>query len=232
MGKVDNSANSRFFSHSGAVIGLFAKQPLAGRVKTRMTPPLSQEQACRLYETALRETVERLQASGIPLVICYAGERSWFRENFPSLPLLAQVGEDLGARMSHAVQALFAGGAGPVLLAGSDSPDLPVTLVEELLLKLQDRDVATIPCCDGGYAVIGLSRPTTELFAEIPWSSCQVLETTRQRCRQLGMTYVETAGWEDLDELADLQSLVQRSPQSRTACHIVDELSEILSVAG
>jgi glycosyltransferase A (GT-A) superfamily protein (DUF2064 family) len=130
--------------------------------------------------------------------------------------------------MSHAVQALFAAGAGPVLLAGSDSPDLPICLLEEVLAKLPETDVAVIPCHDGGYALVGMGQPTTELFDCIPWSSSQVLDVTRQRCRQLGLSLYETAAWHDLDELEDLRRLVARSPRSETAGHIVRELGELL----
>ena len=114
MDKVDNSSSRHIFSHSGPVVGLFAKQPLPGQVKTRLSPPLSAEQACQLYRVALQESVARLRAAGMPLVICYAGRREWFSAAFPELPLLAQAGGDLGARMSAAAQALFAAGAGPV----------------------------------------------------------------------------------------------------------------------
>lgn len=226
--KVDNSANSHIFSHSGPVVGLFAKQPVAGQVKTRLSPPLSAEQACQLYLTALQETVARLRCAEVPLVICYAGQRDWFRAAFPDLPLLAQVGDDLGARMTHAVQALFASGAGPVLLAGSDSPDLPLPLLAQVLERLQDTDVAVIPCDDGGFAMVGMRRAATELFAGIPWSTSRVMEATRRHCRQLGLSLHETAIWHDLDELDDLRRLVARSPDSQTAGHIVRELQEVL----
>jgi hypothetical protein len=226
--KVDNSANSHIFNLSGPIIALFAKQPIPGQVKTRLTPPLSPDQACRLYQVALQEMVERFLAAGLPLVLCYAGRCDWFSKAFPGLPLFEQVGDGLGVRMSNAVQALFAAGAGPVLLAGSDSPDLPLSLVDEALVQLQTRDVVTVPCRDGGYAMVGLRRPTTELFAEIPWSTSRVLEATRQQSQFLGLTYYETAYWHDIDELADLQQLVARSPESQTARHVVTELSKLL----
>ena len=228
MDKVENSLKSHIFRQSGPVIGLFAKQPVAGQVKTRLMPALSAAQACLLYQTALQETVARLHASGLPLVICYAGCRDWFSETFPGLPLLAQTGDDLGDRMSNAVQTLFAAGAGPILLAGSDSPDLPISMIEQVLEQLQATDVAIVPCRDGGYAVVGMRGPTTELFAQIPWSTSRVLEATRQRSRELGLSYHETEYWDDLDELADLQKLVARSPESQTARHIVTVLSELL----
>lgn len=228
VGKVDNSANSHIFSHSGPVIGLFAKEPVPGQVKTRLMPALSADQACLLYLVALQETVTRFLSAGLPLVICYAGRREWFSKTFPGVQLLAQTGDNLGLRMSNVVQALFVVGASPVLLAGSDSPDLPVPLVEQVLLQLQKKDVVTVPCQDGGYAIVGLRQPTTELFDEIPWSTSRVLEATRQRSQLLGLTYYQTAYWDDLDELADLKRLVTRSPESQTARHVVSELNELL----
>ena len=119
MDKVDNSANRHIFDHSGAVIGLFAKQPVPGQVKTRLTPPLTAEQACQLYRTALQESFSRLLNTAAAIAICYAGERSWFQATFPGVPLFAQQGEGLGARMRNAVADLFAAAGGPVLLAGA-----------------------------------------------------------------------------------------------------------------
>lgn len=226
--KVDNSAKRHIFSHSGAVVGLFARQPVPGQVKTRLTPPLTAEQACRLYQSALLETVAQLRACGMTLVICYDGALDWFRDAFPGVPLLRQVGDDLGARMRHAVEALFEGGAGPVLLAGSDSPDLPAALLEEVLVQLRFRDAAVVPCRDGGYALVGLRKPVTALFEEVPWSTSRVMAATRRRARRLGLSLHETAVWHDLDELDDLRRLVVRSPQSLTARHILRELHELL----
>lgn len=226
--KVDNSSNGHIISHSGPVLGLFAKEPVPGQVKTRLTPPLSAEQACRLYQVVLREMVTRLRSAGVSLVICYAGRRDWFSDAFPGQPLLAQYGDDLGVRMSNALQALFAAGNAPVLLAGSDSPDLPVALVWQVLEQLRDADAALVPCRDGGYALVGMRRPTTALFEQIPWSTSGVLEATRQRSRALGLTCHETECWNDLDEFADLKRLVVRSPGSLTARHALAELGELL----
>jgi rSAM/selenodomain-associated transferase 1 len=225
--KVDNSANRNIFTHNGAVIGVFAKQPVPGQVKTRLIPTLTAEQACRLYDVVLRETVAHLRTAGVPLVICYSGQREWFSATFPGLPLLAQSGKDLGDRMRQAVKALFAAGYGPVLLAGSDCPDLPIALLRQALERLHDQDVTLVPCHDGGYVLVGMRRPSTELFEGVPWSTAQVLAVTRQRSRELGLTLHETAAWNDLDEFADLRRLVARSPESQTARHILTTLNEL-----
>ena len=226
--KVDNSLNSNIFNHSGPVVGLFAKEPVAGLVKTRLSPALTAEQACWLYQTSLCETVKRLLAADLSLVLCYDGRREWFAEAFPGVPLLAQVGDSLGDRMSNAVQELFRHLDGPVLLAGSDSPDLPLSLVDQVLHALRETDVVTIPCRDGGYVVVGLRRSTTELFTGIPWSTSGVLQATRQACLRLGLSYVETEEWYDLDEIEDLRQLVKRSPETATARHLLAELQERL----
>lgn len=226
--KVDNSLNSHIFAHSAAVICLFAKEPVAGQVKTRLSPALTAEQACRLYQTALKETVNRLLSAGQPLVICYAGRRQWFSESFPELPLFAQRGDSLGTRMGNAVQELFALFDGPVLLAGSDSPDLPISLVDQVFQALREADVVTIPCRDGGYVAIGLRGPTRALFAGIPWSTPGVLQATRQACLRLGLSYQETEAWYDLDEIDDLRQLATRSPGTATARHLLAELQDRL----
>ncbi len=230
MGKsvdtVDNSLNSQLFKAQGTTLGLFAKQPLPRQVKTRLTPPLSPDQACKLYQVALEETVSRLQQTGLPLVLCYAGDRDWFATNFPEVALLAQHGADLGLRLQAATQALFEAGAGPVLLLGSDSPDLPLSLLQRALTQLQQRDAVTIPCQDGGYALIGLQRPLLQLFVDVPWSTERVLAATRECARRADLDYAEIEAWDDLDDLASLRRLVERSPQSLTARHIASELAE------
>lgn len=227
MGKVDNSSNSHIFEQDKPIIGLFAKQPRPGRVKTRMVPPLTPQQACRLYQVAMQESVARLQATGLAVTLCYDGEQGWFGRTFPGLPLLAQRGDGLGERLTHALQALFAQGHGPVLLAGSDSPDLPADRVRQVVALLAAADVVTVPCRDGGFAVIGLRAATTPLFAEIPWSTAEVLAATRRRCDALGLVYRETESWDDLDTFADVQHLVARSPDSLTARHAAAELAEL-----
>ncbi len=81
---------------------------------------------------------------------------------------------------------------GPVLLAGSDSPDLPIAWLTRFCSALQETDVATIPCRDGGYVAIGLRRPTTELFAGIPWSTSGFCRPPGKPAVELGLSYHET----------------------------------------
>jgi len=215
--KVDNRRLGQSLPSHGPVLGIFAKQPVAGRVKTRLTPPLRPEEACALYRVALRETVARLSAAPAAVVLCAAGRRSWFAGAFPGLPLLPQGRGNLGARLARATAALFAAGGGPVAVVGADSPDLPLPLISAAFAALADAEVAVIPCRDGGYALLALRRTAPALFAGIPWSTTEVLAATQQRATELGLRLATIGAWDDLDDLPSLHRLLARSPECATA---------------
>ena len=215
--KVDNCQSELSLPYRGPVLGIFAKQPLAGRVKTRLTPPLAAGEACALYQVALQETVARFATGPAALALCYAGHRRWFARAFPGVPLLPQGRGDLGARLARSIAALFAAGGGPVAVAGTDSPDLPLPLIAAAFAALATAEVAVIPCQDGGYALLALRQPAPALFTGMPWSTPGLLAATQARAAELGLRLATVEGWEDLDDLASLQRLVARSPACATA---------------
>jgi len=202
------------------LVGIFVKQPIPGRVKTRLCPPLTPEEAARLYEVAMRECVARLVEAGITLVVFYSGEDAYFRRSFPDLPRLPQSTGDLGERMRLALTTLLATGCRSAALVGSDSPDLPVDQIEGALAALNSSDAVTVPADDGGYVLVGLSRPAPQLFRDIPWSTAGVLSATRRRGEEAGLRYREIGGWHDLDDLDSLRDLLARTPDSVTGRHI------------
>ncbi len=209
-------------------MALFAKQPVPGAVKTRLCPPLTDVEAARLCQVALAETVQGLWECPVRMVLFYAGDADWFKRAFPEMLRVPQSGGDLGLRLQTAVAQLFAAGGGPVLLIGSDSPDLPEALIDEALAALEEVDVVTVPCLDGGYALLGLKQPVPELFVDIPWSSNQVLVATRERASRAGRVYRELTPWDDLDDIAALRRLVERSPESGTARYVQGQLAHYL----
>jgi len=210
------------------VLGVFAKQPLPGKVKTRLSPPLKPEQAAELYRVALLESVARLQQPDWQLVIVYAGDRDYFAGEFPGMPLLPQADGNLGARLQGAFAELFAAGCDKLLMIGSDTPDLPVATVQGGFAALDQADLVLAPAADGGYVLIGTCREQPELFVDIPWSTDGVLQATRARASGLGLVISLLAGWEDLDDVAALQRLLRRSPGSRTARHACEQLGGVL----
>jgi hypothetical protein len=199
------------------ILGIFAKQPIAGQVKTRLCPPLSPQQAAELYRSCLQETIAAMAAAPAERVLFFAGDRSYFAETFPGLRLIPQSDGDLGRRLDQAFAQLFAEGCSAAALIGSDSPDLPLPLVADAFAALNHHDLAIAPARDGGYVLIGQSVHNPGLFRDMPWSSFELWPTTRQRAEQLGLSFRELDTWEDLDDLACLQRFCQRSPDSSTA---------------
>ncbi len=226
MDAVDNSGGK---ATGERVLGIYAKQPQPGRVKTRLCPPLSHQQAAELYACALQETVTRMQQAGnFELVICYAGERDWFARTFPGVELLPQQGTDLGVRMAASLQHFLQQGYRQAVLIGSDAPDLPLTLVEQAFTSLRQAEVVLAPAGDGGYVLIGESRHWPELFQAIPWSSAAVLAETLRRIEQLQINAVQLPAWDDLDDQQALVDFLQRSPDSQTAAYLRQHLPEHL----
>jgi hypothetical protein len=202
---------------TGNALGIFAKEPLPGRVKTRLCPPLTYDQAALLYRTALEETVAAMAAAPAELVLFFDGDPAFFQENFPHLKLVPQGPGDLGARLDTAFRHLFAGGCRSAAMVGSDSPDLPLPLVAEAFSALRRDDLAVIPARDGGYVFIGERTHQPELFRDIPWSTCEVWPATRRKATRLGLQCRILDTWDDLDDQAGLTQLIRRSPASPTA---------------
>ncbi|HEY5674181.1 MAG TPA: TIGR04282 family arsenosugar biosynthesis glycosyltransferase [Malonomonas sp.] len=222
MEDVDNSNKK---TPKTAILGIYAKQPLPGQVKTRLCPPLSTHAAAELYRCCLLETVQRMQAGGFDLVICYAGERQWFAETFPGISLSAQNGADLGARMANSLSGFLQQGYQQAVLIGSDAPDLPLQLVKQAFIELQQAEVVLAPADDGGYVLIGESAHRPELFKAIEWSTDAVLPETLKRIKACGIAASLLPGWDDLDDLDALKRFLLRSPQSATARYLQQHLA-------
>ncbi|MBE0595756.1 MAG: TIGR04282 family arsenosugar biosynthesis glycosyltransferase [Desulfuromonadales bacterium] len=197
-------------------LGIFAKAPLPGEVKTRLCPPFTPSEAALFHRLSLTETVSRMRGRGFDLVLFHAGPASFFQRRFPDLPLRSQGEGDLGERMERALGTLLAGRRGAALI-GADTPDLPPELVEQAFDRLQTAEVVTAPASDGGYVLIGESRHHPALFRQIAWGSSEVLAATRRQAAALGLAYGEVAEWDDVDDLPALRRLLGRSPTCRAA---------------
>ncbi|MBW2363446.1 MAG: glycosyltransferase, partial [Deltaproteobacteria bacterium] len=198
----------------GALVVL-GKQPLPGQVKTRMSPPLSLEQAAGLYAALLDDVLEtsvRLCAA-LGLTPTLALHPPAACEPFaarvpPGLRVVAQRGVGLAERMSCAVAEAAAAGARPVLLRGSDSPLLGEAVVGEALAALDTADVVLAPDVDGGYGLVGLRRPVPGLF-EHAMSTGRVFEDTRANALERGLRVATVCAGFDLDTVADLSRLAR-----------------------
>jgi rSAM/selenodomain-associated transferase 1 len=169
---------------------IMAKAPAAGRVKTRLSPPLSAGEAAELSRCFLLDTIERVrEVRDVAPVIAHDPPEAapLFRALAPEFGLRAQQGPDLGARMAECVAAVLGAGATGVVLVGSDAPHVSAEHIRLAVRLLGEgaHDVVLGPSEDGGYYLIGLRRLHRELFDSMAWSTAGVFEETIARCRSL-----------------------------------------------
>ena len=196
----------------GSIV-VFAKVPEAGRVKTRLCPPFAPEQAADFYAAMLDDILEATEcfARGLglePVVALDPGTacREWARQAPPGYRVIPQVGASLSERMERAVEVEAARGQGVVLLRGSDSPALPQARVAQALDALESHDIAVAPDRDGGYSLIGMTRPWPGIFAH-PMSTDSVLADTLAQAEGLGARSAVLKPSFDIDRFSDLSSL-------------------------
>jgi uncharacterized protein len=208
---------------------VFARRPVPGRVKTRLTPPLTPEEACAVYEACLHDTIDRAVAAAGSLRIAYDdahGSREYFERTFPGTLLTPQSAGDLGARLEAIFVQRFAAGAQGVAIIGTDSPTLPPERIAEGLKTVRSVDVVLGPAEDGGYYLIAVrveAWPRTRtLFDGISWSSGTVLDETIDRITQAKLSLALLASWYDIDDWAGLQRAKREAdPDSRLGRHCV-----------
>ena len=207
-------------------IGLFFKTPVAGQVKTRLTPELSPAQAASLYEAFLLDTIDLCRSVPNAGLVLFDGS-AVSTDPWPGLPadlpVLKQTGGDLGARMTHALNRLLDRGAGRAVLIGSDSPSLPPEVIGEAFDRLDHFDLVLGPVTDGGFYLIGVRDRVTSLLEGVPWSTRTVLKETMTRALASKLKVWLTWEWFDVDIFDDLHRLREdlgthhRSPRTRQA---------------
>ena len=190
-----------------------AKAPRAGKVKTRLSPPLTFAQTAALNICFLKDTAENLASvSGAQGLVCYTpvGDEAAFHDLLPSsFALIPQRGDGFGERLLAAAADILACGFAGVCLIDSDSPTVPRAAYEAAVAALArpGERVVLGPSHDGGYYLIGLKIARPEPFTDISWSTASVAEETRSRCRTAGLELVELPVWYDVDDAATLTLL-------------------------
>ena len=188
------------------VLGLFAKEPLPGQVKTRLAAATSPAFAARFSDACLRDLIERLENVGAGRALAYtpATAQAYFAalaaEHWELVP---QADGDLGQRMArfftdHARQA--------TVLIGADSPTLPVSTIERAFILLRNHDLVLGPATDGGYYLIGVAGRLPPIFDGIDWGSDRVLAQTVARL-DASWKLALLQPWYDIDTLADWRML-------------------------
>jgi len=191
-------------------LGIFVKQPTAGRVKTRLARDIGAENAAALYEAFIKDVTQRFAATADQRSLCYApAEATPYFEQLAGADyqLWQQPEGDLGARLHGFFAENLVAAQDLVVVIGSDSPTLPVEFIERSFELLNDAECVVGPAADGGYYLIGMRGRLLPIFAEIAWSGATVLDQTVSRIVDAGAALAMLPVWYDVDTAEDLRLL-------------------------
>jgi rSAM/selenodomain-associated transferase 2/rSAM/selenodomain-associated transferase 1 len=210
---------------------LFARYPVPGQVKTRLIPALAPEGAAALHRRlvlrALRSAREACRAVPADLEVHFDGGTEqamshWLGDDARFVP---QRAGDLGDRMAGAFEESFRTGSTATVIIGSDCPSLTPDVIIEAFARLTEAPVVLGPARDGGYYLIGLSRPMPELFRGIPWGTDRVLADSLAVLRRLGCKAALLNPLADVDRPEDLPAWRQIAEVEDTP---LDQVSVII----
>lgn len=207
---------------SDTTLLIIAKQPVPGKVKTRLAPPCTYEQAATLAAAALADTLHTLLL--VPArrrVLVLDGQPGpWLPPGFEIMP---QRGGLLDERLAWA----FAAARGPALLVGMDTPQVTPDL---LAVDWDGADAVFGPAADGGFWALGLRAPDPGLLRGVPMSTARTGAIQRARLVTAGLRVVDLPQLRDVDTAADALAVAREAPQSRFAAR-ARELATALSRA-
>jgi rSAM/selenodomain-associated transferase 1 len=211
-------------------LAVMTKAPRPGEVKTRLTPPLTPQEAAELNTCFLRDIAATLgrvaREENAQEVAVYTpfGTEKYFGEILPAeFELLTQRGDALGERLIFATEDLFALGFEAICLINSDSPTVPPRVFAQAIqiLSTQEDQIVLGPSEDGGYYLIGLNKMQSALFENIRWSTDRVLDQTRARAQDNGLKVHLLPPWYDVDNGSALRQLCRDlfAPNASAAEH-------------
>ncbi|MBO2449344.1 TIGR04282 family arsenosugar biosynthesis glycosyltransferase [Actinomadura barringtoniae] len=179
---------------------VIAKEPIPGRVKTRLTPPCTPEEGAALAEAALADTLTAVAETP-------AGRRTLALAGRPGhwlpygMTVIPQRGAGLDERLGHAFADAYAGR--PLVLIGMDTPQVTPGLLTEAAEALRTHDAVFGPASDGGFWLLGLRRPDPDLIRGVPMSEPHTGAAQLARLRGAGLSIATSPELTDVDTAAD-----------------------------
>lgn len=183
---------------------IFIKNPILGKVKSRLAKEVGEKQALAIYRDLLAKTRDELnKLKHVNCLLYYAdfidGKDEWNAELFEKRQ---QSSGNLGERMQMAFEEVR---EGKTVIIGSDCYDLQAKHINQAFSRLDNFDVVIGPANDGGYYLLGMNKNYPQLFEKIDWSTERVLTQTIRQVKSLKLTYCLLEELVDLDTFSDLE---------------------------
>ncbi len=190
--------------NSNNLLIIFTKNPVEGKVKTRLAKDIGAENALKIYEILLRYSKEVTTPLEVTRQVYYSEEIPekdlWSGKSFTKK---LQSGKDLGERMENAFAQGFAEGFDKIVIIGTDLFELETKDLESAFIALDDHDYVIGPAQDGGYYLLGMKSLNSEIFKNKQWSTSSVFNDTLKDLEGATVKILETQN--DIDVLEDIK---------------------------
>ena len=199
---------------------LFAKEPVCGKVKTRLGKDIGMKAASALYDLMLRHIIKNVISFKEYDVIIYKTQESgkaYFKEIANGIIINDQPEGNLGQKMCGVFKQGFTKGYERICIAGTDCPDISHLDILKTFEHLKTCKLVLGPSDDGGYYLIGLSDFYPQLFADIAWSTGSVFSTTLAIAKSFGLAHNLLVPKTDIDEIVDLERYMSKDPDAKLA---------------
>jgi len=201
-----------------AQVIVIAKEPVPGRVKTRLTPPCTPYDAASLAAAALADTLAVAAAAPVTRrVLALAGTPGdWLPAGFD---VIAQRGGGLDERLAAAFADTHARLPLPMVLIGMDTPQVTPGLLAEAAQSLVSGEADAVfgPAADGGFWLLGLRRPDRSLLAGVPMSRPDTGRHQLDRLTSAGLRVAMMPELTDVDTFREAELIAGQIPRSRFA---------------
>ena len=183
---------------------IFTKNPVAGKVKTRLAKDIGNNKALEIYKFLLDHSVKFTSAVNAEKIVYYSDsvreKDIWNPEIFQKR---LQVGNDLGQRMFNAFQDGFKEGYQNIVIIGSDMYDIETTDIELAFSELEKHDYVIGPALDGGYYLFGMKSLNSKVFKNKEWGTSSVRKDTLNDLGNEDVKFLEIKN--DVDLLDDIK---------------------------
>ena len=184
---------------------IFVRNPIAGKVKTRLAKSLGDAQTVEIYKLLLQHTHDITYGLPVDRYVFYQDfinpDDLWESSHYHKM---LQVGSDLGSRMQNAFAALFERQYSHVVIIGSDCLELTATLIMQSFSGLKTNDCVLGPASDGGYYLLGMKHLIPGIFANKEWSTSRVLEFTLTDLKKQRLEFELLKELRDIDVEEDI----------------------------
>ncbi|MFE2352760.1 DUF2064 domain-containing protein [Streptomyces parvulus] len=191
---------------------VIAKEPRPGRVKTRLTPPFTPDEAAALAEASLADTLRAVAATPARrrVLVLDGAPGPWLPPGFDVVPQCA-------GGLDERLAAAFAGCSGPALLVGMDTPQVTPDLLD---VDFAGCDAYFGPAEDGGFWALGLARPDPALLRGVPMSTPVTGAVQRERLLAAGLRVRDLPPLRDVDTADDARAVAALAPHGAFAARL------------